>query len=578
MPEMSFRRGWVGSAALLPVVFAAILYLSTTCGRAVIDQDDGYNAQVAARMAESGDWITPYANGVRWLERPPFTFWVTAVSIKLFGDTEFALRLPPALGVIALVWVVTLIARRAGENLAAVIAGLCTATCAGTFLFTRETVHDIWLVLFLTMAMYAFLEWYLDPRHSMRKVLIFSASMAGAVLCKSLIGIAFPIGIIMVFYLLKRERPDWRRFHVLPGACLFLALTVPWHWLAAVRNPGFLRSFFVEEQFLRFLGMRDLPVVWSVPLPLFWALIPVWFFPWTAFLPAAFVACRRPADAVQRSLMLLALSWMAVILIFFSVSARLEHYVFPALPAMSILVGIALSRPEESRPVRWGFRGLAALGALALAAGIAAGIWFAAAGNGLASAPAKTTGTASDSDFSILAEMPAVIQRSLLKPAAVTALAMVCGFWVALWLEGRRRRLAAGLILAMAMTVVCGMAHWSLILCEDMISSKKFALEVAHEARPGDRLIVVGDYESANSLNFYQPLPVEVAGGVAYFLIPGMKYPDAPRVVMTPEEFAAVWISPARVFALVPLARLGELNPGGVMLLRVLDRALVRNH
>jgi 4-amino-4-deoxy-L-arabinose transferase-like glycosyltransferase len=578
LPEPSSRRVWSRLAVLLPVALTALLYLSTTFGRAVIDQDDGLNAQVAVHMAEQGDWVTPSANGVRSLERPPFMFWLTAVSIKVFGATEFALRLPPALGVIALVWVVMLIARRAGDERAAIIAGLCTASCAGTYLFTRETVHDIWLVLFVTIAMYAFFEWYLDPRRSISKALLFYAAMAGAVLCKSLIGIAFPVGIIALFYLLKREWPEWRKLHILPGACLFLVLAVPWHWLAAVRNPGFLWYFFVDEQFLRFLGMRELPVVWSVPLLLFWALIPVWFFPWTAFLPAALMAWRKPADSVQRSLMLLSLAWVAVILGFFSVSARLEHYAFPVLPALSILVAVALSRPEESRSVQWAFRGLAILGGVVLAAGIGVGIWFVAAGHDFESAPAKTTGTAYDSDFSILAEMPAEIQWNLLKPAAVTALALAIGFWAALRFETRRRRMRAVMSVAAAMMVVCGMIHWSLIICEDMISSKKLALAIAREARPGDRLVVMGDYESANSLNFYQPLRVEVVDGVAYFLIPGMKYPDAPRVVMTREEFAAAWRAGTRVFALVPLARLADLDPGGVEVLRVSDRVLVRNH
>jgi hypothetical protein len=88
----------------------------------------------------------------------------------------------------------------------------------------------------------------------------------------------------------------------------------------------------------------------------------------------------------------------------------------------------------------------------------------------------------------------------------------------------------------------------------------------------------MGDYESANSLNYYQPLRVEIFDGVAYCLAPGMKYADAPRIVMTREEFAAVWQAGGRVFALVPLARLGILDPGGVEMLRVLDRVLVRNH
>jgi hypothetical protein len=69
-----------------------------------------------------------------------------------------------------------------------------------------------------------------------------------------------------------------------------------------------------------------------------------------------------------------------------------------------------------------------------------------------------------------------------------------------------------------------------------------------------------------------------VAGGVAYFLIPGMKYPDAPRVLLTREEFAEAWKGDTRVFALVPLVQLGSLDSRGVEILRVLDRVLVRNH
>jgi 4-amino-4-deoxy-L-arabinose transferase-like glycosyltransferase len=572
------HNGWSGWAVLLPVALAAILYLSSTSNRAVIDQDDGYNSQVAVRMVESGDWVTPYANGVRWLEKPPLMFWLTAAGLKVFGISEFALRLPPALGVIALVWVVALIAWRAGGAPAAIISGLCTASAAGTYLFTRETVHDIWLVLFVTVAMYAFWEWYWDPQHSLRHALLFYAALAGAVLCKSLIGIAFPAGIAVLFFILRRERPAWRTLHVLPGVLLFLLLAVPWHWLAAMQNPGFLWYFFADEQFLRFLGKRELPVVWSVPLLTFWALLPVWFFPWTAFLPAAIAARRKAPDDKQRALITLALAWSCLILIFFSLSARLEHYAFPVLPALSLLVGVTLGRAEESRSVRWAFRALAALGVVALLAGIGAGIWFVTTGHGFAHAPATTTGKADDSDFSILAEMPAEIQWRLLKPAAVTIAVLAAGFFVALRFETRRRRMHAVMSVVATMLIICGMIHWSLIICEDLISSKKFGLAIAREARPADHLVVMGDYESANSLNFYEPLRVEVLDGVAYCLTPGMKYPDAPRVVLTREEFAAAWKGSERVFALVPRARLSELPPEKVEMLAVLDRVLVRNH
>ncbi len=564
-------------AVLIPLAAAAIIYLSSTAGRAVIDYDEGYYSQVAKQMAISGDWVIPYADGVRFLEKPPFMYWLTAGSFQIFGINEFALRLPTALGVIALVWLVALMARRAFGPRAAIAAGLSMACSVGTYLFTREALHDIWLVLFLSLAIYAFFEWRLASGTSSRYALLFYGALAGAVLCKSLVGVAFPVGIVVVYFIFSRERPDWRSLRLLPGSLLFLVLAVPWHVLAAVRAPGFLWSFFVNEQFLRFLGRHDPPVLWSLSLPAFWALILVWLFPWTAFLPAAFAACRKPAPGGERMLVVLALAWAAVVLGFFSVTGRLEHYVFPALPALALLIGFALGKTEEGRLMRWGFRGLAALGILVLLAGILGGVWFLRGKHDFTNTAAPREDIITQNDYSILADMPPSIARNLMKPAATTAAVIVIGTLAALAFEQRRKRLHAVVSLSVAMAVVFAMTHWSLVICEDMISSKKFALAVSEEARPGDHVVVHGDYESANSLNFYEPLRVEVVEGVAYALIPGMKFPDAPKVVLTHEEFEALWKGAGRVFVLVPKDQLARLKLGGVRIMEVLDRALIRN-
>lgn len=561
---------------LLPLLLATAIYLFTTTGRAVIDYDEGYYAQAAKHMVEHRDWVTPYANGVRFLEKPPLLYWVTAASFAIFGINEFALRLPTALAVIALVWIVMRMARSTSGRRAALIAGLSTACCAGMYLFTRETLHDIWLVLFIALAMHAFLKWYLDPLHSWRPALLFYFAISGAMLCKSLIGVAFPVGIIALFFLISREWPEWRKLYILPGSLLFLVMTVPWHWMAAIRNEGFLSFFFVGEQFLRFFSKREPPILWSVPLVTFWALLLVWFFPWTAFLPAAFSRVWKPMEYRTLVLVRLSISWAVVILGFFSLTDRLEHYALPALPALSLLIAGTLGKSEESKAVKWAFGSLAILGALVLIFGICAGVWL-ATGHGLEIASDGPADRLAEADFTILADMPATLVRSLLKPAVATIIFIAVGFAAAFRFEKRRRRLHALVCTAAVMAAVCCMIHWSLAICEDLISSKKFGLAVAQVARPGDRLIVVGDYESANSLNFYQPLHVEVFDGLAYALVPGMKYPDAPRIVLSRQEFEAAWQSETRVFALIPKSRIGETRPAGIVMLQILHRALVRN-
>jgi hypothetical protein len=556
-------------------VLAAVVYLPTSGGRGVIDYDEGHYSQAALRMAQSGDWVTPYCNGVRFLEKPPLLYWVTAASFRVLGPSELALRLPTALAIVALVWVIGRMARRAAGTDAGLAAGLAAAFSVGTCLFTREALHDVWLVLFMSVALHGFLEWHRDPRRPLGPALLFYGALAGGFLTKSLVGVALPLGIAVLFFLLSRERPRWRSLHLLPGSLLFVALAVPWHAMAAVRNPGFLQAFFLNEQVLRFLGRHDPPVLWAVPLLTFWALVPVWFFPWTAFVPAAVAASRAPARDDERALARLALAWAVVVLAFFSFSGRLEHYVFPALPALSLVVGTALAR-SDGKAVRWGFRGLAALGLLVLVGGVVAGLWLAVARPGLGGAVERGS-VLPETDFSILAEMPAAILRGLLGPAALTIAALALGFPVALRLEARRRRRAAVLAIGAVMVVFCAAVQWSLVVCEDLISSKRFGVAVAREARAGDHVVIVGDYESANSLSFYQPLHVEVVDGVAYALVPGLKYPDAPRVVLTRAELEALWRGAGRVFALVPRDRLGEWGLGGTEIAAGPDRVLLRS-
>jgi 4-amino-4-deoxy-L-arabinose transferase-like glycosyltransferase len=560
---------------LLPMLLTALLYLSTTTGRGVIDYDEGYYAQAAKGMVESGNWVTPYVNGVRFLEKPPLLYWLTAASFKAFGINEFALRLPTALAVISLIGVVMLIGLRIADKGTAWIAGLSLAFCAGTYIFTRETLHDVWLVFFITLAMYAFVDWYIDPRHSLRRALLFYAAVAGAFMCKSLIGVAFPMGIVVVFFLLSREMPRWRTLYILPGSLLFLVLTVPWHWLAALQNRGFLEFFFWGEQILRFFGKREPPVLWSLPLYTFWGLILAWLFPWIAFMPAAIKASWKSGEQCNRVLLRLVIAWAGVILGFFSISNRLEHYAFPAFPAIALFIACVLSK-FRSRWTLNAFRGLAILGLLVLVAGLGAGIWL-SLGHGLSASSAGPSNRLDETDFSILTEMPAETVSGLFKPAAATIIALSVGFCAALWLEVRRRRLEAVIALAATMLVVCIAIHWSFNVCEDLISSKRFALAIARDAHAGDRLVVVDDYESANSLTFYEPLPVQVFDGIAYALVPGMKYPDAPKIVLTRDEFQSAWSSTGRVFALVPKEKIKELNPAGTEVLQVLHRVLVKN-
>ncbi|MCL2877936.1 MAG: glycosyltransferase family 39 protein, partial [Acidobacteria bacterium] len=549
-------------------IMAAGVYLFTASDRAILDDGDALYSHVAQNMAASGDWVTPYANGVRFLDKPPMLYWLTAASFRVFGVNEFAVRFPAACAVAAITLLLFFLGRKAAGPFAGFVAGSAFAFCAGTFLFTLMAFPDIYFVFFLTLAVAAFYAWYRDDQNTVFPALLFYAATAGAVLSKGLIGLAFPAATAFLFLLWSRNLSRLRHFHLVKGTLLFLLLAAPWHVLAAVRNPGFLWYYFVNEQFLRFLGKRQPMDYESISLPIFWALALTWLFPWSVFLPALRHVWRGSGEwnSAGRDAMRICFCWAFTVFVFFSVSSRIEHYSMPIFPPLAILIGMAFS-PDGfvvNRAKKATARGFAFLGILGGAAAltlIAGGLWLMfGAYEDMGQSQASARLHAYKYYFAPLFEMPPEIISRLITPLTGTLAALALGFTGAWLLARRERLLSAVLAMNLAMVGFCLFTWQSVGICEGFISSRQFGQKLNEIYRPGDAAVVLGDFETANSINFYAPIPLYIYNGSAALLTEGMSYPDAPQMLLTPEFFSGMWEGNSRVFLLAPEDRLPELK------------------
>ncbi|MDR0311413.1 MAG: glycosyltransferase family 39 protein [Acidobacteriota bacterium] len=570
------------------LIMAAGVYLFTATGRAVLDDGDALYSHVAQNMAATGDWVTPYANGVRFLDKPPMLYWLTAASFHVFGVNEFAVRFPAACAVAAIALLLFFLGQKTGSPFAGFVAGSAFAFCAGTFLFTIMAFPDIFFVFFLTLAVTAFYAWYRDDQNPVFPALLFYAATAGAVLSKGLIGLAFPAAIALLFLIWSRNPGRLRHLHIVKGTLLFFLVAAPWHILAAVRNPGFLWYYFVNEQFLRFLGKRQPLDYESISLPVFWALMLAWLFPWSAFLPALRHVWRDSSgrNSASRDAIKICFCWASVVLVFFSVSSRIEHYSMPIFPPLAVLVGAALSSESitaklAEKTIRRGFAFLSILGGAAALILVAGGLLLTFGVPGDAGqSPAETSARvhAYKYYFAPLFEMPAEIVARLKTPFFGAMAAISLGF-IGAWLLARRGRLtAAVLAVNLAMAGFCVFTWQSLGICEGFISSKQFGQKLNELYMPGDAAVVLGDFETANSVNFYAPVPLYVYKGSAALLTQGMSYPDAPQMLLDPESFAGMWESGRRTFMLAPEDMLPSLKlQSACPVLRSFDRVLVCN-
>ena len=81
---------------LLLFLVTALLLFTRNSSLLVTDSVESNYALTAKGMVLSGDWLSPQIYGHYWYDKPVFFYWLTAVSYKLFGFTEFASRFFPA--------------------------------------------------------------------------------------------------------------------------------------------------------------------------------------------------------------------------------------------------------------------------------------------------------------------------------------------------------------------------------------------------------------------------------------------------------------------------------------------------
>jgi 4-amino-4-deoxy-L-arabinose transferase-like glycosyltransferase len=556
----SSLRPW---APVFLLLLSAAVYLGTASHPALLDDADAAHALVSREMLQRGDYAVMFIDGIRYLMKAPLHYWMVALDYKILGQTEFATRLPVALAMIGLTLMAFEFGRRFFSERAGLYAGLATATSAGMFMFTRIMIPEAIYALEFTAIFYLFLRGWagsLRPRVAYWSV----AALTGcAVLTRGLIGVVFPVGVIVGFIILTRGWKRWRELHLVSGTLIFLAIAVPWHVIAELRAPGFFWSYFINEHFKRALGTRWPPDYDATPLPIWWAAHLAWFFPWCVFLPLVIKQLPSPRIwwkqmTVEAQARLLLLVWFAVIFGFFSlvVGSRMEYYAFGAWPAVTILIGLGIARAEERRN-KWVPRLQAVLAAIGLALGgvLTWAVWQASRVR--ATGDISTLLKTHPSDFYRLSmghlfDLTPQAFADLRTPALIAAACFSAGF-AATWLVGRTRRvMASAVVLGVTMAVFIFAANLAYGVFEPHMSSRPLADAILKHLRTGDQIAVYGEFEPESSVSFYTHRQLVMWNGRYNNLEFGSNYPDAPKIFFTDQTFPAIWMGPLRVFLVVP--------------------------
>lgn len=594
---LSPRRAWT---ILLLVWFA--VHFAALFSPPLLDDADAAHANAAQHMALSGDWVTLKINGIRYLEKAPLPYWLTAIDDHIFGYNVFSAHFPMALGVLATAVLAWFWTRRAFSERAAFYAALALLTGVGVFLFTRIDIPEALLTFLIGLALYCFLVGLEDRRPAL--FYVSWASIAVAMLAKGLIAPVFFFAAVLPWVVLTGDWRRWREMRLATGILLFLAIAAPWHILAGLRNPdqgnpvgnhptpghvhGFFYFYFINEQVLRFLGKRW-PVDYNKqPGWVYWVGQIAWLLPWSLYLPLVVRRAwrsranwlsnlRQPDDAARfrsRSIWLLSL-YAGFMLVFFSISTNQEYYTYPAyLPLLILTAAVLASFETRAERIdeaaregtdRWltGAHVLFAAVGVISAAALAYGLWMS---RHLPFVPDIGTLLAHRGvgDYSLsmshLFDLTGPSFAALRLPAVVAAVVLLVGPMLALQLRKRERHFESTLSVAFTMAIFLIAAHIAFVRFAPMLSSEPMAATINQIAgypaseSPTDpaaqraTLIVYGDQSDGSSVLFYTRRQALLVHGRSSTMLWGSMWPDAPHVFIDDKELSDVWGTGNRKF------------------------------
>jgi 4-amino-4-deoxy-L-arabinose transferase-like glycosyltransferase len=345
-------------------IYLLILFLlSTVCLFANLwigdlGLDSAVYATVSRSILRSNDWVVLHYEHckeyVDFWQHPPLFFWMTALSFKLFGISEFAARFISAfLGVFTILLVYLIGCRVSNSYRIGFLSGLVLLTTQPFLDISRKCQLDVPFAFFITLSILFFI---LAIQKSEKYYILLGISTGLAILTKGFPAVSI-IGIVFLFFILKK---DFKFFiSAKPFIFLFpLAITLC-IWLIPLISAGefknFLDNYFVDQIWDKFVGADSANGVnfFEKIYGYFWYILALAksYWPWFPFLILSFYFGFKKLK--DRKILLIFLLWILILLVGFSLAeTKYYRYLAPFYPGFAILIGVVLGEKVSEKLFR----------------------------------------------------------------------------------------------------------------------------------------------------------------------------------------------------------------------------------
>ena len=214
--------------------------------------------QLSREMMQTGDYLVPHSGARPWLERPPLPHWIMIGFARVMGqhcDTEWSVRIPPAvMGLLVVLMTATLAGKWFGRS-TGLLAGFCLATMYEFYYYSTLSEDDIFLAVLVvgSILLFVWMEFFIDPDVTDTRlgivsgrpwpVVAFFLAMGLSNMAKGpLVGAIVVAGTLGVYLVWQKDWKRMRRYVGVWGWLMFLALALWWHIAVGIRYPEYLKN------------------------------------------------------------------------------------------------------------------------------------------------------------------------------------------------------------------------------------------------------------------------------------------------------------------------------------------------
>ncbi len=298
--------------------------------------DEGAFGEAVREMLKSGDFITTYLGEELRFDKPILIYWLEALSVKIFGLNEFALRLPSAISAFLWGFCIYFFTKREFDDKKAFWAALFFASSLQISIIAKAAIADSLLNLFIALSM--FYTWkYFQKRSSKDLYLVFLFTALGF-LTKGPVAVMIPFVVSFLYALYKKEFKFWlKSIFNLKGILIFLLVATPWYIAEYIaQGEAFIDGLFLKHNIERFKNAFE-----SHSGGYFYYL----FVLLIGLLPFSLVILKGLFSIKRRDLDIFLLFWFLFVFIFFTFSkTKLPHYIIYGYTPLFIFASLIVCK------------------------------------------------------------------------------------------------------------------------------------------------------------------------------------------------------------------------------------------